>query len=157
MLGVRRTIDNRGRPAAQLGDVALSPALGAQSPTASQRGVQATEQCLVIGNPVERGGRQDRIDRLVQLHLQQIRSADVRIGAQPLTGGGDHRLGHIHSDHPAVRQPLHQRLGDPARTAAGVEHRLIAGERQPVEHCLAQRLHRPGDPVIALAVPVTHL
>ncbi len=115
--------------------------------------MQAAKEQLVIGDPVKRGGRQDRVDGLVQLQLQQIRSADVRVGAQPLAGGSDHRLGHVHRDHPSARQPLHQRLGDPARAAAGVEHRLVAGERQPVEHGLAQRLHRPGDPVIALARP----
>jgi hypothetical protein len=44
----------------------------------------------VIGDPVEGGGREDRIDGLIELELQQVRDAQVRVRPQPLAGGGDH-------------------------------------------------------------------
>ena len=148
-----RVEELRAGPAAQLGDVALSPALGAQPPAGPQRGMQETEEQIVIGDPVERGGRENRVDGLVQLELQQVALADVHVGAAPLTRRGDHRLGHVHRDDPAMRQPLDQRLGDPARSATRVEHRLVAGEGEAVEYGEAEGLHRAGYPVVALPVP----
>ncbi len=58
----------------------------------------------------------------------------VRIAAQPLAGGCDHRLRTRPRRSPARGQALHQRLGDAPRAAAGVEHRLVSAQLQPGEH-----------------------
>ena len=52
-----------------------------------------------------------------------------------------------------VGQARQQRLGDPARAAAGVDDRLAAGQRQALEHLAAHRLHGRGQPVVVGAAP----
>ena len=53
---------------------------------------------------------------------------------QPASGLLEHRGGGIQRDDPAPRQPRQQQLGHPARAAAGIEHGLVAFERQASEH-----------------------
>jgi hypothetical protein len=42
--------------------------------------VQAPEQPVVVGDPVEGGGREDRVDRLAEVELEQVADAQVRVG-----------------------------------------------------------------------------
>jgi hypothetical protein len=156
VLGVGTTRENRLGVPAQHVDVALSPALRDELPARAQRGVQAREQAIVIGDPVKRRRRQDRVDRLLQLDLQQVSHAHVD-ARQTLACGVDHRLRGVYGDRTPTRQALDQQLRDPPRAAAGVEHGLVAAQLQPLQHLASERLHRPGDAVIAAAVPFSRL
>ncbi len=161
MLGVRRACEHLVGLAAQDVDVALSPALRQQPPAGAQRAAHAREQPLVVGDPVEGGGREDRVDGLGQLELQEIALAKINLRAlkwpgQPLAGGVDHRGGLVDRDHAPAWQSLGQRLGDPPRPAAGVEHGLIAAQLESCEHTEPERLHRLGDAVVAGAVPLAY-
>ena len=60
----------------------------------------------------------------------------------------------VERDDVPARQPRGEQLGDPARAAAGVEHPLVAGERQPVEDRPAPPRLRVGDAVVRPGVPV---
>ena len=53
----------------------------------------------------------------------------------------------------AVRQPLQQHRGHRAGPAARVQHRLVAGQRQPREHVARPALLDVGDAVVAGGVP----
>ena len=119
---------------------------------------EVREERVVIGDPVERGGRQDRVDR----RPERQRSAEVGDDEldpvaerrQPVARGLDHRGRAIERDHPATGQSPGKQLGDPAAAAAGVEDAFVAGEREPLEDGRAPAGHRVGDPVVRPRVPV---
>ena len=101
--------------------------------------MQAREQAVVVGDPVEGGGREDRVGTLLELELEQIELAQLDTtlrdrGRQPASGGLDHRRGGIHRDHPPARQPRQQRLADAARSAARIDHELSAVQLEASEH-----------------------
>ena len=130
------------------------PHCATSRPPGAQRRVQPREQPLVVGDPVERRGREDRVERRSRARARAGR-ADAHVGA----GQSRSRAAStIDCEASAAitcpsRQALDQRLRDPARAAAGVEHGLIAAQLQPAEHFQAERLHRAGDPVVARSVP----
>ena len=105
--------------------------------------MQAREQALVIGDPVEGGGREHCIHRALQIQLQQIQLAYVSIGSETLAGGCDHGGRGVYGDHAPPWQALDQCLCHPARAAAGVEHGLIAAQLQAREDFEAQGRHGP--------------
>ena len=53
-------------------DVARAAALRHQPAAGPQRGVQALEEALVVGHPVEDGVGEDGVDRLVELELGEV-------------------------------------------------------------------------------------
>ena len=150
-------VEQRSYLAAQSRDVALSPALSHQTTTGAQRGVQTTEEEIVVGDPVKGGGRDDRVNRLIQFQLEQIDDADVRCLAEPLSGGLDHRGRLVDCDHATTRQPLDQSLSDPSRPAPSVERQLVAPQLQARQHLEPKRLHRSRDTVVASTVPLAHI
>ncbi len=85
-----------------------------------------------------------------------VRSATRALspGLQRLPHLLDHRGRAVDGDHPAPRQALDQQPGDPAAAAAGVEHDLVAGQRQPVEDRPRPLFVRDRDAVVAARVPV---
>ena len=91
-----------------------------------------------------------------QVERGQVADAQLQVRPLPQTGTGrlDHRRGAVDPDHPAVRQTLQQGGGDAAGAAAGVQHRLVAREREPVQYRQAHALHGRGDAVVGRAVPV---
>ena len=119
---------------------------------------EVREQRIVIGHPVERRGREDRVD----LTVDRERRAEVRDDVlDPVAEAGeaparrlDHRRRAIERDDPTTRQSIGQLLGDAARPATGVEHALVAMEREAVQHRRAPAGHGIGDPVVGLGVPV---
>ena len=95
--------------------------------------------------------------RLVELEVEQVEHAHVdAVGAgrraRSLAASTIEADASTAITLPA-RQALDQRLGDPPRAAARVEHDLVARQLQAREHLAAQRLHRPRDAVVARAVP----
>ena len=112
--------------------VALSPALGHQPPAGPQRVEHAREQGVVVGHPVEDGVGEDGVDRLVEHELGQVgleHGGARRV--ERLARLRDHRRRRVHRHHVPVRQALEQHLGHPAGAAAGVQHGLVALQRQP--------------------------
>ena len=163
---LRRRERPRPRPAGQRGlgdrvdrrlhgrDVAGAAALGDEPAARPQRRVQPLEQPVVVGDPVERRGREDRVDRLVQLELEQVGGEHLDARAEPLARLRHHRRRPVDRDDLAARQALDQRGGHAAGAAAGVEHALVAAQLEPVEHLAPHRLHRRRDPLVGLGVPV---
>ncbi len=100
-----------------------------------------SEQTVVIGDPVEGRRREDRVERLLELELEQV--AHVQLGpvAETSSRRFDHRGRLVHTDHATARKALEQRLRHTARSAAGVEHRLIAVKLESLEHLQTERLH----------------
>ena len=117
------------------------------------------EQAVVVGHPVERRRRQDRVDAGIgqRQRRHQVRHHELdlcRVARQALAGGLDHRGRAVERDDPARGEPLDQALGDPARPAAGVEDRLVAPQRQPGQDVRAPAGHRVGDAIVGDGVPV---
>ncbi len=139
----------------QRGDVAGAAALGDEAAAGHEQVEQPREQPLVVGDPVEGRGREDRVDRPVELKLQQIGDAQLGGVAQPLARGLDHRRRAVDRHHLAARQALEQRGGHPSGAAAGVENTLVAAEVEPVEHLASHRFERRRHPLVGRRVPVT--
>ena len=99
---------------------------------------------------------EDRVDGLVQLELEQVLHADVGLLAESAPCRLHHRGRLVDGDHAAAGQPLTQRLGDPSGPAARVEHDLLAGQLEPLEHLQPERLHGPGYAVVAGPVPLAY-
>ena len=74
----------------------------------------------------------------------------VQCGARVL----HHRRGRVDCHHVPAGQALEQHPRDPAGAASGVEHGLVALERQPLEHGPRPLDLRRGDTVIGRGVPV---
>jgi len=137
------------------GHVAGAAALGDEPPAGLQRRVQPREQAVVVGDPVERRGREDRVDGAVELELGEIGGEDLRAAAEPFTGLLDHRLRAVDGDDLAARQALDERRGHAAGPAAGVEHALVAAQVEPVQHVAPHRLLGRGDALIGGCVPLS--
>jgi hypothetical protein len=96
-------------------------------PTAGrQRGEQAGEQRVVVGDPVEDGVGEDGVDARVELERCEVRGEHRRAITQQLAGRNDHRGRAVHGDDMTARQAVEQLDRHPARPTAGVEHRLVA-------------------------------
>ena len=104
------------------------PHCATSCPPGRSAACRRAKQPIVIGDPVEGRGREDRIHGLVQLELEQVRRRACRRRAEPLAAALHHRRRRVDRDHPPARQAFDQRLGDPPRAAARVEHHLVAAE-----------------------------
>ena len=71
---------------------------------------------------------------LVELELGKVGLDDGRRAFERGAGVLDHRRRCVDGDHAPVRQQLEQHGGDPPAATAGVEHRLVAAQRQALEH-----------------------
>ena len=99
------------------GDVAHSAALGDEAPAAAEGAAQRREEGVVVGDPVERRGREHDVGGVsAQVELDEVRDAEVDVGAQALARGVDHRGRLVHADHPTVRDALAQQLGHAGRS-----------------------------------------
>jgi len=155
--GIRPRLTQVGEHLLDPGHVAEPAALGDQPATRSQHGGQVPEEGVVVGYPVERGRREDRVDRAEAQRLGQIALHELHPVAEGRQSPGrldQHGRGGVHRDHPSTGQALQQLLGHPTAAAAGVEHRLVALQRQPVQHGPAPPGLGIGDPVVGGAVPV---
>ncbi len=114
----------------------------------------------MVGDPVERRRREHGVDRRpARAGSGAPRSATTYVTRSPNRASRSRAMAIIDGDPSSAitrpsRQPLQQVLGDPTRPAAGVEHRLVAAQRQPVKDVGTPAGHRIGDPVVGGAVPV---
>jgi hypothetical protein len=65
--------------------------------------VQVREEPLVVADPVERRRGEDRVNRLVQLQLEQVGAADVDLRREQRSRLLDHRGSGVDRDHAPVR------------------------------------------------------
>ena len=134
------------------------PHCATSQPAGPEHGRQVREQRVVVGDPVERGGRQDGVDRLGQRQRLTEVGDDVldpiAERRQPVARRLDHRRRGVERDHPPAREAFGQQLGDPSAPAARVEDPFVAVERQAIEDDPAPARLRVGDPVVGPGVPV---
>ena len=153
VLGVGRR--PRRSPRAWLATLPCSAALGDEPAAGPQRRVQAREERVVVEDPVEGRGREDQVDRLVELQLEQVGDEIVGPVAERLARLLDHRLGAVDARSPGPRagaRPAASR--DPARAAAGVEHVSSPRSSSRSSTSSAPLELRVGDPVVGLGVPL---
>ena len=140
-------------PPVERGHVAGAAACATSRPPGTS-GQQPGEQPVVVGDPVEGGGREDRVDGPVELELEQVGDEDLDGVAEPA------RASSTIAGEPstATTSPRgsrsHQRRGHPPGAAARVEHPLVAAQVEPVEHVAAHRLERRRHPLVRGGVPV---
>lgn len=135
-------------------DVPLAAALGDKPAAGLERSVEVLEQPVVVGDPVEGGGGEDRVDGRVEHELREVGDAELDLRRQLRAGLLDHGGRAVDADHAAVRQPLEQRRRHPPGAAARVEHPLVPGEDQAVEYVAPQALERGGHALVGVGVPV---
>ena len=139
-------------------EVPRATALRGEPPPGPEHGREVGEQRVVVGDPVERRGRHDRVDGLVDRERQhQVRGHEpdpVAERRQPAPRGLEHRRRAVERDHVASREPFGQERGHPPRTAPGVQHGLGAVELEPVDDGRAPPELRVGDRVVGLGVPL---
>ena len=92
--------------AGEFGDVADPPTLGLKPTARAQKGPKLGVELLLCGNPVERGAGKDRVDRRVQLELEQIGVMQLDLLAEALPRELDHLGRGIDPDHPTLRDQL---------------------------------------------------
>src|SRR5690606_35221147 len=130
---------------------ALAPALRLELSAGPQGGKEPPEEAVVVEDPVEGRVREDGVHGLTELELGEIPhpQLDPRAEAREvLTGARDHRLRGIDAEHLAPRRALGEQAGEAARPAAGVEHRLVAVQREPRHDLAAPLLLWIGKPVV---------
>ena len=157
VLGVRRLLGHVQPGLLDRRDVAGAAALGDEPAARLEGRVQPREQARVVEDPVERRRREDRVDGLLQLELEQVRLADVDRRRQLVARALDHRPRAVDRDHAPAREALEQQPRHAARPAARVEHRLVAVEEEPVEHVGPHRGHRRRQALVGRGVPVARL
>ena len=78
---------------AQDRDVALSPTLRHEPPARGEHAAQLAKEAVVVGDPMESGRREDRVERALEaeIELEQVDLANVGLRSESLPGGRDHR------------------------------------------------------------------
>lgn len=148
MLGEPRLLGHLARGVVDALHVARPSALRHQAAARPQDGVQAAVEQVVIGDPVERGGREHRVYGLLELQLDEVHESYLGTVSEALTRGLHHPRGAVHGDDPAGGQALEQHLGDPASPAAGVEHELVPLQPHARQDIRAPLLLWGGDAVV---------
>jgi hypothetical protein len=139
-------------------DVADAAALRDEPAARTQNGRQVPEQRVVVGDPMEGGRREDRIDVAVDAERLSEVGDDIldpaAEGGKPLACRLDHRRRPVQRDDPPTGESACQQLGHPAAPAAGIEHALVAVEWQAIEDRGAPARLRIGDTIVGPRVPV---
>ena len=86
-----------------LGDVALAPALGDEAAAGRSAARRRAKSRSWSSDPVEGRGREDRVDRLVELQLGEVGDQVGGRSPQPLPRLLDHRLRAVDGDAPGPR------------------------------------------------------
>ena len=107
---------------------------------------------------MERRGREDRVDRLVDgERLAEVRLNERDPVAEPLEAAAglvEHRRRAVEGDDVAGRKALGEELRDPAAAAARVEDALVAAQLEALEDGRAPPRLGLGHGVVGPAVPV---
>ena len=135
-------------------DVARPAALGDDPAARAERRGQALEEPVVVGDPVEGGGREDRVDGLVQLQLEQVGDEHLDARAEPLPRLLDHRGRAVDGDDVAARQPLHSAAVTRPVPQPASSTRSSPSQLEAVEHLAPHRLQRRGDALVGGGVPI---
>ena len=135
-------------------DVAGAAALGDQPAAGLEHREQPREQPVVVGDPVEGGGREDRVDRAVELELEQVGDAHVgaspsrsraasTIAGEPSTATTSPR-GSRSTSAAVTRRRCRSRHRAPARRRAGRAGRARPAPSPPAGRTCARRRRRPS-------------
>ena len=112
------------------------------------------EQRVVIEDPVERGGGQDRVHRRDGQRPRQVRHDVLHaVRAQPLPGALDHGGGPVQGDDRALGAAGRAAARSPGRCRSPRPAPLATVQIQPVEHRLAPGGHRDRQAVVGGGVP----
>ena len=115
--------------------------------SASWSGTQwnvAVERMASTGSSIGSGCSEVRVDV----------AHSVALRGEPLARLLEHRRRGIERDDLAAWDAREQQLGHPSRSAPGIEHALVASQRQPHQDLGAPACLRVGDAVVGDGVPV---
>ena len=119
-----------------------------------QRLGQPCPEAIVIGDPVHRRRRDDRVDRLVQLKVEHILAPHVCAVAEAPARECNHLRRRVHGQHASPWHECQQRLGDAPGAAADVHHcGVVRDPLEPCEDLRGPRLLRLARLVIRARVP----
>ena len=114
----------------------------------------------MIGHPVERRGREDGVDppldRQGIAEISQDEIDTARGGRESPAGFLEHRRRDIEGDHAAPRQPLQKVFRDPPRTAAGIQHPLVASQHEAVDDLASPARLGIGHPIVGRRGPLAN-
>lgn len=102
----------------------------------------------MVGDPVERRGREDRVHRVDTDRLEEVADEErdaVPEAAESLARPVDHRGRAVERDDVSVGETLDERLRYPSRAAAGVRDGLVTAQVEAVEHRESPPELRIGD------------
>jgi len=131
MVDADPAVTDRSEDRLDRGDVAGAAALRHEPAARSEDAGKVPEERIVVGHPVERRGREDRVDGRDGQRLAEVGDDVLDAIAEALESvarGLDHRGRSVEGDHAPVRQPLGQHLGHPAAPAARIEDAFVARE-----------------------------
>ena len=111
----------------------LPPHCATSRPPGFRTRASAPNSASWSGIQWKRRVREDRVDRLRQLQLDQVLTRERRSIAERLPGMLDHRRGDVDPVHAPLRNEVRDQRRDPTGAAAGVEHDLVAGEVEALE------------------------
>ena len=158
VLGVGPVVAHLRQGGSHAADVAGAAALCRQLGAGTHHGGQVAEHPVMVHDPMEGGGTEDRVDTLVDgKRVDQVGEDEVnppRVGRQAFRRLVEHRPRRVQRDRAARGYALQQAFGDTSAAAAGVKNGLVAAQLQPLEHHPAPPRHRVGDAVVGLGVPL---
>jgi hypothetical protein len=136
--------------------VPLATALRFEDAAGPKRREQPREQAGVVEDPVEGCVREDRVDGLFQLELQEVahEQLDPGVIADRRPRVLDHRGRPIDPDHSAPGQALEQLPGHAAAAAPCVEHELVAAEVETGDDAPGPLLLGIGQAIVGGRLPV---
>ena len=108
----------------------------------------------MVGDPVENRAGEHRVHWLVEHELCEVCPEDGGAFGKRLARVLHHGQRLVHRHHVAAGKALEEHRRRAARTAAGVEHGLVALEVQPVEDLLGHRHLWLRDAVVGGRVPL---
>jgi hypothetical protein len=88
----------------------------------SQRPRQAPPEAIVVGHPVQSRGRDEPVDRPLEVEIKDVLAPDLRTAAKPLAGERHHVSGLVDRKDPACGHELEQSLRDTAGSTPDLEH-----------------------------------
>ena len=157
---VRPVAADVGDRGANRGDVPVAAALRDEPAARPHDPGEVPEQAVVVRDPVEGRGGQDRVRRSPRPAGAAPSGRRPRSRPVAANGASRARAASTIAGDPssATTRPAGSRaeqlLGHPAGPAAGVEHRLVAPQREATQDVGAPAGHRVRDAVVRRGVPV---
>jgi hypothetical protein len=104
-------------------DVALSATLDLEHASRPQRVGKSPPEAIVVGHPVKRRRRDDRVNRLIE--VEHVLAPDLCAVAEPTTRKRHHVSRRVDRQHAAFRHACQQCLRDAPGAATDIQHRRV--------------------------------